>query len=395
MTDATLTVTQSALEAFAREYFETIGATIDEASDRWTIQVPNHIGLSFTDEPEFEVIMDEAEGDDEDEYVLSPESDFSQRLFDEASTLAPNGHVVITHHDDEQGLHQPSWLRESDLELEETKFRPYYDRAALFALVNVGVETVSEFQTQFLEATVVDTGTGQEIPRLAETTLTTFFDPLKRPNFDDYREEEQLFESLDLGELQSLLDLCQENALDRIDAEITRIRRSATRSARTEFDEYRQFKEQELNDIREEIDSISHQLQRLADKADEAESNQERVKALNERRDLQSDLDNLETKRDDILEDKQDGFESKRAAIFDRHALELSVSIVALTKIEYESGEMELVLRTTDQTDSITVPYGAGSGVIGSVRCPICDQQLTGENYLVLDGELGCVACQS
>ena len=85
MTDATHPVTQSVLEAFAREYLDNLGATIREDGSRWRVRLPSHVDVGFTDSHEFDMALDsEQEGSEEPVHLLTPESGFTQQLLDEA-----------------------------------------------------------------------------------------------------------------------------------------------------------------------------------------------------------------------------------------------------------------------------------------------------------------------
>jgi hypothetical protein len=58
MTDATHAVTQSAIEAIAREYLKGLGGTIREDGRQWNVSLPAHVDVEFSDRSEFEIVLD-------------------------------------------------------------------------------------------------------------------------------------------------------------------------------------------------------------------------------------------------------------------------------------------------------------------------------------------------
>jgi hypothetical protein len=74
----------------------------------------------------------------------------------------------------------PRWLTDSPLDIVDASFSPYYDRTAVCLFVEVGIETVSTYRTEFLEAVSVDTSSKQPLPNLAETVMDSYFDPAER-----------------------------------------------------------------------------------------------------------------------------------------------------------------------------------------------------------------------
>ncbi|MFC6875272.1 AAA family ATPase [Halobellus marinus] len=396
MTDATLSVTQSRLTAFTRDYLQTIGASVHEDGSRWHVNLPGHIDVTFGDGSEFDVVLEAnpSENSGQNEFVPAPESEFAQQLLDEAISMASVGRLSVTDELSGGEYQYPDWIIESDLQVVDAEFTPYYDREAVFAVVQVGVETVSEYQTQFLEAVTIDASSQEELAEMSETILQSFYDPKNAPR-DGTPEENAVSGSIEVNTFEEIVTECQQTALDNVRGAIDDLRESASRAADAEFDEYRQLQNQQLGDLREEIESVTNQLQNVADDVDTASSHEDRVEALEKREELQAKIEELEEKRSDILESKQQGFEDKRREIYHRHQLEVRTKPVAATLVSYERGEIELQLANSKRSETMRVPYGAGAGCLDTVTCINCQSKLSSGNPVQI-GPTGiqCYQCR-
>ncbi|WP_435185133.1 hypothetical protein [Halobellus sp. EA9] len=392
MTDATLPVTQSRLTVFAREYLKTIGASVHEDGSRWQVNLPDHVDVAFGDGNEFEVVLETGSSSHggQDEFVLAPESEFAQQLLDEAISISPVGRLSVTDELSGDEYQYPDWVVESDLQVVDASFMPYYDREAVFAVVQIGVETVSEYQTQFLEAVAIDASSQEELTGMAETVLQSFYDPKDEPGGSDW--EDNSTESVGTEVFEAAVSECQQTALDNVREAIADIRESASRAADAEFDEYRQLQNQQLSDLRDEIESVTNRLQNVADDVDTATSHEDRVDALQKREELQAKQEELEQKRAAILESRQQGFEDKRREIYQRHQLEIRTKPVATTLVSYERGEIELQLADSERNETMRAPYAAGVGYTDTVTCPNCHATLSSDNSVEM-GHTG-VQCQ-
>jgi uncharacterized protein YukE len=393
MTDATLPVTQSRLTAFAQEYLKTIGASLKKNGSRWRVNLPEHVDVTFGDGNEFEVVVraDHSENSKKDEFVLAPESEFAQQLLDEAISMATVGELSVTDELSGDDYQYPAWVIESDLQVDGAEFTPYYDREAVFAVVQVGVETVSEYQTQFLEAVAIDTSSQEELTEMSKTILELFYEP-KSVLGDGAVKEKAGGESVEVDDLGELVTECQRTAVDNVRVAIDDLRESASRAADAEFDEYRQLQNQQLSDLRDEIESVTKQLKAAADDVNTASSQGDRVEALQRRQEIQAKKEELENKRSDILDSKQEGFEHKRREIYHRHQLKVRTSPIAITLVSYEQGEIELQLSDSERSGSIRAPYAAGGGYTDTVNCPSCQTKLSSDNPIKL--EIDGVQCQ-
>ena len=392
MTDVTHAVTRFALEAFTREYLNDLGATIREDGNRWRVRLPTHVDVDFTDCREFDIVLDIENREDDSVRMLTPEGEFTQRLLDEAAAMATVGQLALTDSMTDGDYRYPSWIVESDAEIGDATFSPYYDRTAICVFVRIDVETVSEYQTQFLEAVTVDIASKEQLPGITETLVDDFFSPQSaRPHEvtdggDGTIVPDKLTDAIAVG---------QKAAVEGVREEIGDIRRSASRAADSEFKEYRQLQEQRSNDLRNEMRSLSNRLQNSSTEVDGAESQRQRVKALEKRQERKTEKEDLEAELEELLREKERGYAQKQRDIHRRHAIAVNTEPTALTLVTYERGEIEFTASDDNRTGVVRVPYAIGAGVTDEAHCEKCHTQLSEENPLsMVAGGLGCRSCQ-
>jgi uncharacterized protein YukE len=398
MTDATHVVTQSALEAFARTYLNGVDASIHDDGNQWHVRFPTHNDSDFSDSREFDIVLgDEATERDQDERVLTPGSDFTQQLLDDAADRATIGQLAVTTDTIDGDYQYPPWITESNVECVDASFTPYYDRTAICAFVRVGVETVSEYQTQFLEAVTLDIASKNCLSGITEKLVEQCFKPKADPLYDVTENSKGDNGQISPDELADAISVGQEAVVAEVQEEIDEIRQSASRAADSEFEEYRQLQEQRINELRNQISSLSKRLQNVTTAVDEAESQQERVDVLQKRNELQSEKEELGNKLEVIFQEKEQGYTQKQQEIYDRHAIEVNTRPIAATLITYERGEIELTVSSSssNRTDSLRVPYAIGTGTVDEVNCNQCHERLSSGNPICMTTEgVGCRECR-
>jgi len=397
MTDVTHAVTQSALEAFTREYLNDLGAAIRENGNRWEVRLPSHVDVDFSDRHEFEIALDGESRDETEEsvYVLTPESEFTQQLLDEAATMATVGQLALTDAMTDGDYRDPPWIVESNVEVEDAAFSPYYDRTAICVFVRIDLETVSEYQTQFLEAVTIDVESKDQLPGVTEILVDEFFSPKSggRDNVTGGNDESDV--TIAPEELTDAIVTGQQAAVEGVQEESDEIRQSASRAADSEFDEYRQLQEQRINDRRTEINSLSNRLQNLSTDVDGADSQQQRVEALEKRQELKAEKEDIEEELEELLQEKEQGYAQKHQEIYRRHSIEVNTRPTAFTLVTYERGEIEFTVADNGRTTVMRAPYAIGAGVTDEVHCENCNTQLSAENPISLVAKrLGCQSCQ-
>jgi hypothetical protein len=115
---------------------------------------------------------------------------------------------------------------------------------------------------------------------------------------------------------------------------------------------------------------------------------------LRERKELKSTHEELDEMLNELRERRADGFPERQREIRNRHSLDVQVTPLTLTEVEYERGEVDFELTEGDVHQSVTLGYGSGVGVTDAVRCSSCGQKLTKHNPLqtISDG-LECRNC--
>jgi hypothetical protein len=102
----------------------------------------------------------------------------------------------------------------------------------------------------------------------------------------------------------------------------------------------------------------------------------------------------METELEELRHRREQGFPEKQREIRERHALEVVVSPLTVTQIEYERGEIEIELEEGTVTHSLTLGYGDGVGITEELECDFCTQLLGEHNPLqsITEG-LECSHC--
>lgn len=385
MTDAAIRITQSIVERFTEQYLTSIGSSIEKHDERWDITVPDQ---AETDLPtgQFVLICESTPSDvGEDERQLHPESSFFQEILTEASESQPTGKIAIA--SEETQIEIPPWLQETDVDVKDATFAPYYDRSALAILYRISVETVSEYQTDLLRATVVDSRSRGRLPNLEETFLDATLPT------DSLIESQSI--DIEKSKVSELIAGTRETVVERVQPEVDEIHQDASRAADAEIEEYRKMQQQRIEELEERKSRISARIDDLSDSVQQSSDQENRVEALQKRKELKSEYEDIDTELEELERQRDQGYPEKQREIRERHALEVVVTPLTITQVEYERGEIELELVEGAVTHSLTLGYGHGVGVTEGLNCEFCGQTITGQNPLrtIQDG-LRCSECQ-
>lgn len=383
MTDAALPVTQSAVERFTEQYLRMLGCSIEIQDDRWDVTVPEEADTDLSS-GELTLLLENESTEEAGAEPLHPESGLFYQLVSEAGERCPIGKISIAKENTDVEI--PPWLQNSDVRVVESTFTPYYDRTAVVFLFQVGIETVSEYQQELLRAIAVDTRSEECLPNLEEEFLRlTSFD--EGPPTSSHSVEET--------EVHSLLDPAQEQLLERIQGLVDEVHEEASRAADAEVEEYRQMQQQRIEELEEEHSRLSSKIEELSETINSGDE-EERVHALQERKKLKAEYEEIDGEFSDLRERRDQGFPEKQQEIRERHALEVRTTPLTITQVEYERGEIDIELSEADVTRTVTVGYGSGAGMNGSMQCSSCNQELTKENPLgTIEGSFRCSQCIS
>jgi len=386
MTDAAISVTQSVVERFTDRYLRSLGCSIEKYNDRWDVVVPDEVDTELATGNITLVCGGEETSDKNNEKPLHPDSQFFQQILTEASKQTPTGKISI---DTERAEIQiPSWIQEGNVKVSGTRFTPYYDRTALVILFQVGIETVSEYQSELIRAIAVDMRSEESLPQLEETFLRL------TSMADDAVESTQ--SDLDKTSVQPLLNTAREQLVDRIQTTVDGIHQEASKAADAEVEEYRQMQQQRLQEIEEKHSTLSSKIDELGEAISSSEQT-ERVQALKKKRKhLKSEYDEIDAEITDLRKRRDRGFPERQQEIRERHALNIQVTPLTITQVEYERGEIEFELIDEEIDRTVTVGYGSGVGVTEEIQCSSCNQVFTQHNPLQsLSDGLRCAECTS
>ncbi|QSX00994.1 hypothetical protein [Haloterrigena alkaliphila] len=372
MTDAAVPITQSAVEQFTRRYFESFDSSIDVNGDQWLVTVPDGANTPFAgEELNLNCSATDAEVDENGE-PLNPESSFFQQLVEDVSTESPLGWISVTV--DTEGIQLPQWIAEDRIEVAEKAFTPYYDRTAVALLFRISIETVSEYQTELLRAITIDTQSSKPLPGLTDTYLNS-------TNVDRNRLADTSIEKTP-EKVRDVLDEARNEVRDAIQPEIDEVHENASRAADRELEEYRQLQQQRIEELEEEIASLTTRIDELERTVQETTERDERAASLRERKELRAQQQDLEDEVADIRHRRESGFPKKQLEIRDRHALKVRITPVAATVIQYERGELDLTLSAGSVERSLRIGYGGGIGATETVSCDRCKATLSERNPL-------------
>jgi len=384
MTDAAVPVTQSTVESFTARYLRSLGCQIDIRDNEWQVTIPEDVE---TDLPkgQHNLLCDTVKDPDETHDILNPESSFFQSVLDDASDRVPLGSIKVSTTDTD--ILVPDWLQESPVSVSDINFTPYYDRSALVILFQVSVETVSEYQQEFLRSIGIDTRSNEILPNLDETFLTLTQSEAATVTSDDFTVEPE--------QAERLVDVSREPLLSDMQPQIDEIHQEASRAADAELEEYRQLQRQREEEFETKITRLRSKIGELNESI-ENRNQTERVEALKERRECKSKLEEVETELKALRHHREQGYPDQQHEIRERHGLEVVVTPVTVTEVEYERGDAEFELTDGNSTASLTLGYGSGVGVTEEVDCDTCNQPLSRENQLrSLTNGIQCGSCGS
>ena len=385
MTDAGTPVTKRALERFVETYLLSLDAEIHKEGQRWTVSIPETAEDPLDiDGSTLEITSDPADVDD-GILAVAPESEFVERLLAETATHAPLGSLTLT--GDGFGIRLPSWITAGPVEVVEQSFAPYYDRRALCVLFHIGIETVSEYQTEELRAVAIDLNDHEERPELADTYLEVL----------DADEDRQLTSgtSLDEQNLNDSLPAAKEYVESEIEGTVQDIREQATRAAEVELNDYQQFVRQRHNELEAEVEQLTKRIEDVTATTETVSEQSDRVTALRNRKKLRTERDDLREDLDALAAQIEAEFPKKRREIRNRHALTVRIRPVVATAVSYERGDVQLTFRSDETSADLPFAYAVGVGAMEEQFCEQCSQQLTGENPLTLDhgAAIGTACC--
>ncbi|MFC6613765.1 hypothetical protein ACFQAS_02115 [Halopenitus salinus] len=384
MTDAAVPVTQSTVESFTARYLRSLGCQIDIRDNEWQVTIPEDVETNLP-KGQHNLLCDTVKDLDETHALLNPESSFFQSVLDDASDRVPLGSIKIGSADTE--IITPDWLEDGPVSVSEIDFTPYYDRRALVILFQVSVETVSEYQQEFLRSIGIDVRSNEILPNIDETFLTLTHSEATTLTSGEF--------TVEPTQAERLVDVSRNSVLTDIQPQIDEIHEEASRAADAELEEYRQLQRQREDEFETKITRLRSKIEDLNESV-ENKNQTERVEALKERREHKSKLEEVEAELKELHRRREHGYPDQQQEIRERHGLEVVVTPVTITQVEYERGDAEFDLTDRNSTVSLTVGYGSGVGVTEEIDCDTCNQSLSEENPLwSITNGIQCGSCGS
>lgn len=387
MTDAAVSITQSAVEQFTKRYLTSLGASIEDHNDCWIVSVPNLPDLEIPSGETTLVLGSDKEGHESEE-ALHPESDYFHRLLEDATSNQLVGSLRLTETDVSPQF--PEFLLGDEARVCSTDFYPYYDRSAVVVVFQVSIETVSAYETELLRVIAIDSRTNEPRAGIAETySKLTAIDQEEFCETNGHKIREQ--------SLEQSIQRAKHEIEEEVEPQIAEVHKTASTAANTELEEFRQLQRQRVAELQEEVAALQQKSEALSEEVKQTENHQERIKSLQERKEVRSQLSSVKHELAELQRQQEQGFPDQQRKIRDRHAVEVVIRPAALTHITYEVGDLDVTFEQGTEKTSILVGYGCGAGLIDKPICSQCGETLTEENCIYLNngGVLGSKCCVS
>jgi len=168
--------------------------------------------------------------------------------------------------------------------------------------------------------------------------------------------------------VRPLLETARDLLLESVQGRLDDIHREASRAADAEVEEYRQMQQQRIQELQEAHSNLSSKINDLSENINTGDEDS-RVEALRERKELKSEYEELDETLNELRERRDSGFPDRQREIRERHSLDVQVTPVTLTEVEYERGEIDFKLIDGSRHQTVTLGYGSGIGVADTVRC--------------------------
>lgn len=223
------------------------------------------------------------------------------------------------------------------------------------------------------------------LPKLEDTFLQTVSSPSSIES-----------SSVDFGrsEARKIVERTRDVVVDRVQPRVDEIHQEASRAADAEIEEYRQLQQQRIEELEEQATQLSTQIDDLSESIQQSNTQSERMQALKKRKELKSGYEEIESELEKIHHRRDQGFPEKQREIRGRHALEVVVTPLTVTQVEYERGELEIELEKQGESQSLAIGYGSGVGVTEKIRCDACNQLLTEDNPIgEIRSGIRCTQC--
>jgi len=237
----------------------------------------------------------------------------------------------------------------------------------------VSIETVSEYQQELLRAIAIDHRSEQRLPALEETFLQMTAIPT---NGSPTTAKSSLSES----DARSHLSTAQDQLMRSIR---TKLMRSIMKHPEQRTQRSKNTGSSTTTDPRAGRGTIklSSKIDELSETINGSDQD-DRVEALKKRKEAKAEYEEVDAELSTLQEQRDQGFPQKQEEIRKRHALDIRVTPLTVTQVEYERGEIDVELAEQGVSRTVTLGYGSGIGTTETVQCSSCDRVLSVENPL-------------
>jgi DNA repair exonuclease SbcCD ATPase subunit len=380
MADASVGVTVERVRTFLEEYLEAVGAEIKETSEEGVRYSFPNIGDDTHPLEEFSEAVFEQDVDGEGAVALGPETEYLSKVLKEASQQQRFGKVDIS---EATETDVPPWARESGLDVKEYEFVPYYDRVAIVPVFSVSVETVSEYETEFLRTLALDVRNKEVLDgvEMALLEATGGMDP------------EPSNVSVENTDVEGIVEKARQKVTEELMPEINKIRDNASKSAAVEMEEYRNLQRERLEEKREEAQKVREKIEDVTEVIESTEERKERLEALREKENLGQRLEELNDEIDEIETKTSEDYPEKHEEVYRRHSVNVRIETASVTVVSYEKGELSIRFTQGKETMTKKFDYATGAGVTEEVLCEDCGRELSVDRPLGSAEPFVCDRC--
>ncbi|MFC7177844.1 hypothetical protein [Halosegnis marinus] len=360
-----------------------MGADVElvEGEPTWTVRgagesLPAPLAerlAAATGEIELWLTPGEEEPTGPNQYDCTPESTLAGALLDSVGAGPPCAIPLSESVLDEP---VPEWIDASSLSVVDRKFSPYFTKQGVWCLVEVSIETVSEFERDFLVSVGVDADTGEPLPLLAEVGDVV----TQSPAHPGVTESEPTTVDAEV------FAAAHERAHAVTEATVDEIQEQAGNAAGVEFEEYLEVQAERLETLRKERERLDEELASIRSALEAATERAERLELLDDQETRQEERSDVVAELTELEEARRDGFPAYQQKIRNRHRINAEYTIVASLVIPYQKGDLELTVTDGAETCVVSQIYGHEAAFFEAPSCGRCGETLGAGGARIVEG---------
>jgi flagellar export protein FliJ len=310
-------------------------------------------------------------------YNLGPKSELFEELLHSMGDSLPlySGSISVTG----ESWPMPAWVTASSLEVSEVSFSPYFERTGIWFLVDISIETVSEFERDLLVAVGVDPDSGKRLP-LLETLGEQYTGSYADREDAEPRALDVTIESSLNTDPDTALSAVKSVTEEHLTPVIERIQRRAENEAGVEFEEYVEVQRDRINSLQEEISDLESDLEELRTTLEQVDSKAKRLETLEAQSQKRETLETKRREREKLVQSNRNGFPEYQKKVRERHAVNVRCTYVSAIEASYPKGDLFITLAGKDAQNTVRVAYGHHAAFFERPSCERCGTELTEKN---------------